>query len=507
MSVRAGVFALAIAAAWLSCCPQVLALNGRWQPPDIRPAALSLPDVLSKHRAALGSPEKRYAQRTEHYVLQAGEAKLVSTFSVRNDDFRASTTIDEAVYEQGRRKGLRWRRTPAGLVRVIESDIQGDDLDRWPLALLPVCAADCALAGETAGASAAWVVQYRPRHEYPHWFYIDETTGFITREVMREGSRVNSIAFDDFRPVAGTRRPYHWRVTGAGGLLDVTVDAIDFTPVDALSVEIPPSNTDLTAAGFGRSMTVPTQFDRARILVNVTVNGRPLVFLLDSGTTQIIFDDGVARRLGIRSTLGHALITELSVGAARLQNAAVETVPLGRGFGFAGILGYDFFAGHIVHVDYQHERVELIERSAFTPPAKAFTLDAWCGEGLPLIPVPFGDAVAQRFALDTGSLDVLLTRDLFDRNGVRAEKIGLGRPFGGVRHEVFLEGPVAVERAMLRSIRIGRVTIKDVRVLIELPDAGETIEIPLDGIIGARILTQFEWWFDYDGDRVWFQPS
>lgn len=461
--------------------------------------------MLAKQVRALGNPEARYAQRTERYILQTNDVRLVANFSVRNDDFRVTTTIDGSVYEQGRHESLRWRRTPAGLVRIIESDIQGDDLDRWPLALLPVHAADCALVGETTGSSPAWVVEYRPAHEYPHWFYVDQTSGLITREVMREGSRVNTIVFDDFRPIAGTQRPYHWRVTGAGGPLGVSLDDLEFAPIAPAALEIPLSYTNLAALSQAQSVPLPAHFGEGDIILRTVVNGRGFDFLLDSGTTQIILDDGVAKRLGIRSTLGHALVKELTVGSARLENASVLTVPLG-GFGVQGILGYDFFAGHVVHIDYRHERVELIDRSGFSAPAMARALDAWYGEGLPLIAVPFGDTVGQRFALDTGSPDLLLLQYLNDRDGIGFGSIGIGTPSG---HRVlsFLEGSVAVQHAILPSIRIGRVTVRDIPAFIEQVNAGDMIEIPLDGIIGSRILSLFEWWFDYDGGRLWFQPA
>jgi len=461
--------------------------------------------VLAKQVRALGNPEARYAQRTERYVLQTNDVRLISNFSVRNDDFRVATTIDGSVYEQGRHEGLRWRRTPAGLVRIIESDIQGDDLDRWPLALLPVHAADCALVGETTGSSPAWVVEYRPAHEYPHWFYVDQTSGLITREVMRDGSRVNTIVFDDFRPIAGTQRPYHWRVTGAGGPLGVSLDDLEFAPIAPAALEIPPSNTHLTALPPAQPVALPASFGPQEIMLRTAVDGKVFDFLLDTGTTQIILDDAAARRLGIRSTLGHALVKELTVGPARIENASVLTVNLG-GFGVGGILGYDFFAGHVVHIDYRHQRVELIDRSAFLPPATAWVLDAWCGEGLPLITLPFGDAVGQRFALDTGSPNLLLLQYLSDHDGIRLGDIGLGRPFGQGTMR-FLEGLIATDHASLRSIRIGRVTFRDFPVMIERVNAGDAIEIPLDGIIGTRILNRFEWWFDYDGGRLWFQPT
>lgn len=212
-----------------------------------------------------------------------------------------------------------------------------------------------------------------------------------------------------------------------------------------------------------------------------------------------------ARRLGIHATLGHAIVKELDVGSVRLRNASVLTVSLGK-FGAAGILGYDFFVGHIVHIDYGHERVELLDRGAFTIPASADTLEAWCGEGLPLIPASIGNMAGQRFALDTASTELLLPLYLSEHDGISLSKLITSVPY---RQETinFLEGPVVVGLTNLKTFTIGTFTFKEYPVMIERANAGDTIEIPFDGIIGVRFLTHFNWWFDYDGNRVWFEPS
>ncbi len=33
------------------------------------------------------------------------------------------------------------------------------------------------------------------------------------------------------------------------------------------------------------------------------------------------------------------------------------------------------------------------------------------------------------------------------------------------------------------------------------------LDIPLDGILGNDVLKHFEWWYDYDGERLWLRPS
>lgn len=58
-----------------------------------------------------------------------------------------------------------------------------------------------------------------------------------------------------------------------------------------------------------------------------------------------------------------------------MENVSAQTAPYAeRSYGdipIAGLLGYDFIAGAVIHVDYYHGTVEAIAPAAFTPPAGA----------------------------------------------------------------------------------------------------------------------------------------
>ena len=123
---------------------------------------------------------------------------------------------------------MRWRADANGVTHATLSDDQGDAADRLPQSVFPFAAADCALAGESARFGAAWVVVDRPARDKPHWFYVDKSSGLIEHEITREGARTVVTSFRQFEPLAGTRRPRHWRVEdgNAAHTLDVDVDTV-----------------------------------------------------------------------------------------------------------------------------------------------------------------------------------------------------------------------------------------------------------------------------------------
>ena len=115
----------------------VRAVDGHWQPPRIAPTTATLAEVFAKRDAASGTPSAAYARRVERWVVRTNGNQYETTVTVRDGDVRFDTPLAGATYSEGRAGGLRWRETPNGLVRVIASDVQGDQLDRWPLAIFP----------------------------------------------------------------------------------------------------------------------------------------------------------------------------------------------------------------------------------------------------------------------------------------------------------------------------------------------------------------------------------
>ncbi|HEX3468914.1 MAG TPA: retropepsin-like aspartic protease [Candidatus Elarobacter sp.] len=494
------------------CVALPTAAGADWRPPELRPAATTLAAVLAANAAATGTAAPRYANRYERWTYRAGARTLPVRVAVRGGDFRATVTVGAAEYAGGRTAGTRWRADADGVAHATWSDDQGDAIDRLPQSIFPFDRADCALAGESTRFGPAWVIVDRPPGDKPHWFYVDESTGLIAHEITREGKRAVVTSFTAFETVDGVRRPSRWRVTDGDSAndLDVAVDDVAPQPVAERDVAVPQTQrlfvpSSPVASGIVR---LPATFDRERIYVDVVLDGRHGRFVLDTGTSSIIVNPARVARQPSGIVLEHAIVPEMSVGDLSLANVSVLTVPLSIDR-IDGLLGYDFFVGHVLHIDYAGQRVEMMTpqaaASAFTDP-RSIVIPASFDEGIPLVHAAFGPASGDRFALDSGSQSLFAMTSFARRNAAEIAahwspaKFRSGRPTETVE---YLEGPIAFSARQVSTFTFGLGIFHDQIVGIEVPDERRgTIEIPLDGIIGTDHMAVYDWWFDYDGGRI-----
>jgi len=479
--------------------------GSRYEPPGLGPTSATLDDVRARYGAASGVASSAYGERIETYHTVAKGTPFDSTATIRGSDFTIATTLAGDLYQTGRNGGRRWRRTPSGVVRIVASDVQGDDLDRWPSAVLGFDFADCRVVGETHGDAASYVLEDRALGDVPHWLYVDEKTGDLRREVTRDGSRVVTFDFTDVRTIDGVRRPYAWHVDGAGGPADVVVASIEERAVPASLVAIPNSTAatfSLSLAG-ARAARLPTRFASSdAIYVTVRVDGHKSEFVLDTGTTQMLIDGGAAHRFGLHETLDHTTVHELVAGPVTMTEVPFLTVGLGQGFGgLEGILGYEFFRGYVVHVNYERQFVEVIAREVFEPPPGAIAIPISYAEGMPLASGRIDSIAVDRLALDTGSQRVVLPTLLRERAGqtIRAKTIGEYR----VQH--YLEGPLTTNEGSIAILALGGIDFVDVPADIERAEP-DSMDIPLDGIVGTSLLSTLDLWFDYDDDALYAKP-
>jgi hypothetical protein len=485
--------------------------SAEWRPPDLRATPATLDAVLKTHAAATGTAAASYAQRRETWTYHNGERNLPVQVTVLGEDFRAVVTVGYGEYSGGRSSGIRWRADANGVTHATWSESQGDAIDRLPQSIFPFAPADCALAGEsTRFGPPAWVIVNRPPRDKPHWFYVDEATGLIEHEITREGKREVTTSFSDFKIVAGLRRPFRWRVSDgeAANAIDVSVGDVVPEALTERDVAIPQSQHLFMPAPpvAGGIVRLPATFRGDRITVDVAMGARHVPFVLDTGTASITLERGLAQRVSSGVVLEHATVPSMTVASLALSN--VSTLAISSFVD--GILGYDFFLGHVVHIDFANHVVEVMTPQAaapvFTDPRNA-VIEASFEEGIPLVSGAFGTASGDRFALDTGSPQLLVFEPFATRYRRQIETDWRPTSFGprGSATELleFLEGPVTVVARRAPSFQFGHAIFKDITVGVELPTtASSSINIPIDGIIGTEELSRFEWWFDYDAGRI-----
>jgi hypothetical protein len=482
-----------------------------WSPPDLRATKASLADVLAAYTRATGTPDAHFAQRHEHWTYVAGTRRLSVDVAVKDDDFRATVDLGKGQrYAGGRAAGVRWRADANGVTHATLSDDQGDAADRLPQSVFTFAAADCELAGESTRFGPAWIVADRPPRDKPHWLYVDKSSGLIAHEITREGARTIVTSFERFEPVAGVRRPRRWRVEDGDGAhtLDVDVDAVVIEAVNAVDVAIPQARRLFAPASPPPNgvIRLPATFRGRDIVVDTGIDGHRGGFILDTGTSSITLDRGAAERYGLDPVLEHVTVPRMTVGPLVLTDASTLAIPFEFGRGIVGILGYDFFLGHVVHVDYAGKRVEVLMPDAAAPvfaDPRVTVIDGYFDEGIPLVHAAFGDAAGDRFALDTGSPHLLVLAP-FERR-YRAQIDARWSAVLSVRRadEEYLEGSIRISTRRVAAFSLAGVRFTDVFVgTEEHNDRSDAIDVALDGIIGTDEMAFYEWWFDYDGGRI-----
>ncbi len=469
--------------------------NGWWEPPGIAATHATRADVLAVLSKALGSPTTGLRERDETYTVAAAQLTFPAHEIVRGQEFRIAAILGGKTYGFGRNGGSHWRQTPRGLVHLVQSDVQGDDLDRWPTAYVSDDRSSWQLVGETEGNAPAWVFLDRSAYDIPHWFYVDRTSGVIVREVTHEGIRSETTTFDDFRTIGGTRRPYRWHVRGAGSKLDVSVVAVKPRPVSANETAIPGSASDtLTEPSMPESISAA--FNRGRITVPINVNGKTMRFILNTGTPQIVMSGDAARRAHLVTLLGHTTAADVTLAGTTSHDVPISVLDCWSD----GILGYEFFSGRIVHISYGRAGVEELPRDGFVPPPGARELDVDFDEGMPIVSARVGDVDATRFVLDTGSWRLVLTREIQLHHSLRDLDV---QETGTLHRDTYLEGGINIVPAHAANLTFGPAHFTGVPANVEV--SGPETEFPIDGIIGTDELQNFEWWFDADGHRAWMR--
>lgn len=189
------------------------------------------------------------------------------------------------------------------------------------------------------------------------------------------------------------------------------------------------------------TLDIPFDFSRGAIGLDVTVNGTPLFFLLDTGVDPSIIDHARAESLGLKIHLqsgGEAsgygesksaaifptTLDGLAIGGRSfraLDALAADTSAISRGFGreIDGVLGFSFLADKIVLIDYDSQKVELLDHAADADSNVRPCHMRWMtamelldGDNTPIIPAFRLGGSAGPASLDTGSNGGI---SLFDR--------------------------------------------------------------------------------------------
>jgi hypothetical protein len=244
------------------------------------------------------------------------------------------------------------------------------------------------------------------------------------------------------------------------------------------------------------------RFVNGLAVVRVRIGLRFYDFLLDSGAAGIVIDPAVVddQRLDtygahIGATVGtftesSAIVPGMAIGTLKLRGvvARVVSVPfhLDDRTRIFGLLGFDFFADCVVHVDFEHGVVDAIQPPAFKPPGDAIAVPIALDDRTPEVRAR-ADAAYGRMVIDTGANRSILTTAFAARAAVASDSAGGVTRFRGV-------GGVGVGEAVsVKQFDLGGIVVPDVVVDVSSADLGTE---DVDATIGTDLSAAYDLYFD-----------
>lgn len=289
------------------------------------------------------------------------------------------------------------------------------------------------------------------------------------------------------------------------------------------------SNTD-EYAGFRfeegkHSSSFKFSIENGLIILPVTVEGKRLNFIFDSGMNSIIiFDKRDIKNWKTRqknkvtfSGLGGNKIVRgirfdgLSVNMPNIRGKGLSLVAttyttLPNNFEnikINGVFGYQLLSKFIVQIDYKNNIITLIQPEYFVSPLDASQLDLTIVNTKPYIKCPViidEKKFNLNLLVDTGAGTPMIV----NANSIPGTNLNGSAKMVGIG----LAGPIIVKNVTINDIVLGTYHLpKDFEAWVPVNNSfpNESKKIIRDGTLGVETLSQFIVTFDYFNNKIYLQ--
>ena len=483
-------------------------------PAGLPAAADTVPDlaVLRERIRASGGPIPDSWRETDETVSSDGTTTIERDYR-RGKDYRYTFDVGPFHTESGVFGGQRWHMNDNGQVVV---DLPDPGRATPEVTTTTVEAIHAPVEG--------YVIAVLNAQGHGTKEYVDGATWRVVRREQLTTNGTIVTTMDDVRADNGRTFAHHWHVEN--GYADTSSDlhVLAYAPDEVAASDVAVPKPRRTLVGFppgAGPVELPARFGRSHVYVRVTIGGRGLDFVLDSGAGRITLDSDVARELGLkeygkhsavtarRYTTARTIVPEMRVGSLVMRDVAIQEVPHGwiaePGVKEVGLLGFDFLAELGVTIDYEHRRVTVVPDSAYVPPADPATIpvDLRLGGGQPRATVALNGAIAERFIIDTGGAGAFLIFDYFAR---RHPEALLDRGGGSERQRSLtgIGGAFEVQPYQIESLKLATVNFTD---FVGYRVKGNAYAQNDDGLLGPEFLRLFTLGFDYGNSRLYLVPN
>jgi predicted aspartyl protease len=529
--------AASLVALCITASAALAAAPAKTKPPDPRawPTAyeettMTVKDILDGAQRADGTlGEGKHTLRIT-YTFHDGGLDGIEREVWSGDDYRVDVTTGPFVTAEGKSQGQLWETNENGYtllkrgihkraeanVRALEKPDPGEEVR---------------VLGRLRAPADVYVLRVAPPDGRAERRFYDATSLRLLRRETAYLDKLVVASYDDFRSAHTVTVPYRTTLSDGHPENDKvwSVESLQIdTPVADAELAIPGSRRlPLSMPAGGATVRLPARIDRwGRVIVRLTVNGRGLDFQLDSGASGIVFDRDVVRQLGLKtygrwsSTVagtfvsGRAIIPKIAIGDVTMSDVVVDALPFSEQNDertrLVGLLGFDFIAGCVVKIDYDHGTVDAIPSESFKPPANAFILDTILDDSVPMVGMKVNEVIGERFILDTGADEVVVFSGFAARHPAAVDdhspKKILSRIFNVVAASG-VGGTLTMRLVLLEKMQLGQVLYPDMIALVMSGDQPAFEGEDDDGLIGASALRAFDVYLDYANARVALVPN
>lgn len=500
-------------------------------PPGIVPTKTTLAQVLAAYEASRGTAADsvRTARETDS-ISAYGSTGTYSEID-SGDDYIETTTLGPTTTSSGRLHGQRWAHNENGYTRLISGTHEEDERSDEALeeALHGKSTASVRLLGRVSAPVDADVVEVDPQDGRHEWLFFETGTGrLVRREESRLGRR-RIWTFDDFRTTDGITEPWHQHLDDgyAGNDLDVRMTHVAYgVPVAPSELAIPPTTSPLRFPKGVDHVRLPARIENGAIIVRLWIDGRGLDFQLDSGSSGIALDPSVARQLGL-TTFGErsrtiagtfeassAIVPEIRIGSLTLDDVKIDCLPfdypIDKQTRVVGLLGYDFFAGAVVKVDYDLGTVDAYDPATFVAPtADAYRVPMNLDDGVPTVKATLGTSEADDFIVDSGSVFVVVFQTFAKSHAADLPPVSYtiaDKTYFPLVTAEGVGGLFSLQPVLIKRFAVGDV-LDDFQAYDIVDSTKEFQGEDDDGLLGYQFLRYFDVYFDYHDSVLILQPN
>ncbi|WP_427789895.1 aspartyl protease family protein [Brevundimonas diminuta] len=418
-----------------------------------------------------------------------------------------------------------WSRTMSGQIETLSREQAEEELNAVGLMLgrLPRGARPSVGPAEVVDGRACLPVAA----DAGRWRYellIDGADGALCGVRLSAPGEGRIVLYSDWRWVDGVRLPFHQTVDDDDDNSDgqVVIDSLTVNPSLDDAVFARPQAVQVVRFDPGRTDSGWLDFElfsQRRLFIPVTVQGRTVDAMLDSGAEVTVVDRAFAEQIGLigqggvtavgtggSETVSIARGFDVRLGGAELKGVTVAIMdlsPITQALGrpVPVLLGKEMMNQAITDIDFAARRIRLVAPEAFAPPPGTVELPLTPVKGLRAVPVAIEDGPTVMAMFDLGNGSPLA---LFPGYAAQA------RVLEGRRASAVMAGGVggAAPSALfnLSRLSIGGHVFENVPTTLR-PADGVWARDDAAANVGLPIFSRFRLMIDFGGDRLFLQPG